>query len=88
MEKYRILRQINNATPYIIKEFDNFHKCYMYFLKVIKNEDENVRELRSLGYYVLNDFYKNNYILTRECVKLKIEKRIGKSWKTCSLKDI
>lgn len=88
MEKYRILKQLNNSTPYTIREFDNFHKCYMYFLKVIKNEEENVRELRSCGFYVLNDFYKNNYILTKDCIKLKIEKKKGKCWRTCSLKDI
>ena len=59
MKKYRIIKQIEYGMPYTLGEFDTFHKCYMFFLKVIKREEENVKNLSSSGYYVVNDFFEN-----------------------------
>ena len=55
---------------------------------MIKIEDENVRELRSFGYYVVNDFYKNEFQLSKDVVKIKIEKKRGKYWYCLRLQDI
>lgn len=88
MVKYRIVRQIETGNPYILGEFDNFHKCYMFFKKVIKQEEEKVKNLATCGYYVLNDFYKNKYNLTKFSIKIKIEKRKGKYWHILRLEDI
>ena len=55
---------------------------------MIKIEDENVRELRSFGYYVANDFYKNEFQLSKDVVKIKIEKKRGKHWYCLRLQDI
>lgn len=88
MKKYRIIKQISGGLPYSVKEFEDFHKCYMFFKKIIKIEDENVRELRSFGYYVVNDFYKNEFQLSKDVVKIKIEKKRGKHWHCLRLQDI
>lgn len=88
MKKYRIIKQISYGTPYSLGEFDTFHKCYMFFLKIIKQEEENVKNLTSSGFYVLNDFYENKYNLSRFSIKIKIEKKRGKSWYTLRLQDI
>lgn len=88
MKKYRIIKQISGGLPYSVKEFEDFHKCYMFFKKMIKIEDENVRELRSFGYYVVNDFYKNEFQLSKDVVKIKIEKKRGKYWYCLRLQDI
>lgn len=88
MKKYRIIKQISGGLPYSVKEFEDFHKCYMFFKKIIKIEDENVRELRSFGYYVVNDFYKNEFQLSKDVVNIKIEKKRGKHWYCLRLQDI
>ena len=88
MKKYRIIKQIEYRMPYTLGEFDTFHKCYMFFLKVIKREEENVKNLSSSGYYVVNDFFENKYNLTKFSTKIKIEKKRGKYWYTLRLQDI
>lgn len=88
MEKYRIVKQKSEATPYILGKFDDFHKCYMFFLKVVKEEQQKVEDFSSCGFYVVNDFYKNKYNLSKFCVKIKIEKRKGKCWHILRLQDI
>lgn len=88
MKKYRIVKQINEVTPYILGEFEEFHKCYMFFLKIIKEEEQKIKDFRSSGFYVVNDFYKNKYSLNKFCIKIKIEKKKGKCWHTLRLQDI
>ena len=88
MKKYRIAKQISSGIPFTLRDFDNFHKCYMYFLKIVKMEKENVNAMKSSGYYVLNEFYKNEFVLSANCIKLKIEKRSRKEWKILRLQDI
>jgi len=88
VKKYRIKKQISNGLPFILGEFEDFHKCYMYFLKIIKSENEKVSNFSSCGFYVLNDFYKNKFELNANCIKIKIEKRIRKQWKILRLEDI
>lgn len=88
MKKYRITKQISSGIPFTLRDFDDFHKCYMYFLKIVKMEKENVNAMKSSGYYVLNEFYKNEFVLSANCIKLKIEKRSRKEWKILRLQDI
>lgn len=35
-----------------------------------------------------NEFYKNEFVLSANCIKLKIEKRSRKEWKILRLQDI
>ena len=49
MKKYRITKQLSNGLPFVVEEFDNFHKCYMYFLKIVKLENEKVNNFSSSG---------------------------------------
>ena len=88
MKKYRIIRQISNGIPYTVEEFDNFHKCYMYFLKMIKEENLKVKQFKSSGFYILNDFYKNEYNLNQNTIKISIEKKKGKGYSILRLQDI
>ena len=50
MKKYRIIRQISGGLPYSVKEFEDFHKCYMFFKKIIKIRMRN-RYVRYLYVY-------------------------------------
>lgn len=88
MNKYRIVRQISFGLPYVLGEFENFHKCYMFFLKTLKHEESSIRELRSIGYYVVNDFYKNQYNLTKDCIKYSLQIRKNGKWVVLRLQDI
>ena len=88
MKKYRITKQISSGIPFTLRDFDDFHKCYIYFLKIVNMEKENVNAMKSSGYYVLNEFYKNEFVLSANCIKLKIEKRSRKEWKILRLQDI
>lgn len=88
MKKYRITKQISNGTPFVVNEFDNFHKCYMYFLKIVNLENEKVNNFSSSGFYVLNEFYRNEFALHANCIKIKIEKRTRKEWRILRLQDI
>lgn len=88
MKKYRITKQILSGRAFVVREFEDFHKCYMYFLKMIKEENSKVNDFSSSGFYVLNEFYKNKYELHANSIKIKIEKKIRKEWRILRLEDI
>ena len=56
MKESTILLQNGNAKPYTLHVFHNFDSCYCKLLEMI-NTDKVQKE-----YYVLNDFYKNEYM--------------------------
>lgn len=70
MLEYTIVIQKGKGRPYSLHTFDNFNACYCKLLEMIKTPKVNME------YYVLNDFYKNEYIpfidnITKYTIKVR-----------------
>lgn len=74
-EKYRITIQQGLAMSYSLFEYNNLYECIKKLKELIKDEKENERK-----YYVLNNFYKNEYEYIEPIKKFSIEELINNKW--------
>ena len=82
--EYRLVIQNGNAKPYSLSTFDNFYDCYCQLLSMISMQSRWIHN----EYYVLNDFYKNEYPpFLKDIRKYKIEVREVGTWRIYSSKD-
>ena len=81
MKEYTILIQNGNAKPFTLHTFNDFELCYCKLLEMI-NTDKVRKE-----YYVLNDFYKNEYVpFLNNITKYTIKVRDVSEWEIYSEK--
>ena len=55
MKEYTIIIQHGKAKPFSLHTFNDFDACYFKLLDMINTPKTNMQ------YYVLNDFYNNEY---------------------------
>ena len=81
MQEYTILIQKGKGHPYTLYTYNDFDVCYAKLLDMINTPKVNME------YYVLNDFYKNEYIpFIDNITKYTIKVRNVSEWETYSEK--
>ena len=84
MKEFWLVIQHGNAKPYSLWTFSTFEGCYSKMLEFIFYKKKSVRP----EYYVLNDFYKNEYQpFLADITKYKIEVRDVNDWKILHEKE-
>ncbi len=79
MQEYTILIQNGQAKPYTLHVFNDFDTCYCKLLEMI-HTDKVKKE-----YYVINDFYQNEYVpFLPNLTKYTIKVRNVSEWQTYS----
>ncbi len=79
MKEFTIVIQHGKARPFTLHSFDNFESCYGKLLEMI-NIDKVNKE-----YYVVNDFYKNEYVpFLHDITKYTVKVRNVSEWEVYS----
>lgn len=73
---FRIVKQYGLAKPFVLNEFNNFDEC----LKSLYNYIDIQKDCFDYKYYVLNNFYKNEYSYLEPIVKFSIEELKNNEW--------
>lgn len=80
MQEFRILRQNGTGQPFSLWTYSSFEACYCKLLELVADCSSCVHK----DYYVLNDFYENEFFLSAY-YKFKIECREVGKWKSYAL---
>ena len=81
MLEYRIVQQIGKGKPFCVDVFNDFNSCYDCLINHIEYRKTCVNN----KYYVLNDFFENEYELIFDNMhKFVIEVREVQNWNTYS----
>ena len=79
MKEYTIIIQHGKGKPFSLHTFNNFDLCYCKLLEMINTPKVNME------YYVLNDFFKNEYTpFVDNITKYTIKVRNVSEWETYS----
>lgn len=77
MTEYRVVVCHNNAKPFSLYTFNDFHDCYAELIRLISIKQNSAKP----EYYVYNDFYENIYPpIINQLTTFKIECRKVSNW--------
>lgn len=79
MKEYTIIVQYGSGKPFQLYTYNSFESCYCALLSII-NTNRSKKE-----YYVINDFYKNEYTpFLKDITKYTIKVRDVTEWEIYS----